>query len=527
MLVVAIDIGSYSIKTISVKVERKSVNYVSHQEIKIEHYEKYDPNASLRENQFSIVKDIIEVVPLSAKVIMTVDDDLVTTRFISLPVKSRKKAELMIPFQIDDEIPYSVSEAHLANSIRLEKDQAHAIVNIFKRDQFEEYLEEIRVKTSLPDVLTTPTVAMANMASSEFSDNNFCILDMGHSKIKAYFFHQGVLSSFYTCFMGGKDIDMEIAQRYNIKLEDAQVYKHQNCFVLTESQKEMADGKQKEFSTLMESIFSRFISDLRRWELGHRLATGYKVSHVYLTGGTSNIRGLDQYIEEQIKISTERFPEFNTVSFKSSLEDQFNSRFAVATILAGSYRYKSLMANALNDDYSQTGSDELPLNTMAFVGVRSFICALIIILSLLLENYFISSDRKKIVSGLQKTLKSPVLNLKPRERRQAITNPDQLLSKIKKKQKSLVKEVKTIKSSISINALHPLSYLIQNLGTVAPMMTFYSSLDGSFMNATFKSEKIEELQALEKKLVSALSGKKPRVVLDKEKLELKVEAMVK
>lgn len=527
MLVIAIDIGSYSVKTVTTRVERKKVSYVSHQEIKIEHYEKYDPGLTLRENQHLIVKDIIEIVPANAKIVMTAEEDLVTTRFITIPVKNRKKAELMIPFQIDDEIPYSISEAHLVNSIRVDKDSSYAIVNIFKRDQFEQYLEEIKIKTDLPDVLTTPTVAIANMAEEEFSDNNFCILDMGHSRIRAYFFNQGNLTSFYTCFHGGKDIDLEISNRYNIKTEEAQVYKHQNCFILTESQKEMADKKQRDFSILMEGILSRFISDLRRWELGHRVSTGSKVAHIYITGGTSNIKGLDQYITEQMQISTERFPKLHSVIIKKKVDEQFYSKFVIATLLAANYKNKSLMANALSNEFSVTGSDEIPLNTMAFVGIRSLMITAVFILSLTIEGYLASKEEKKLKQSVQSALRNNrFIKLTASEKAQIARKPEIIIKKIEKLNRTLKKEVQMIKSSANINAIYPLAYLMKNLGKTAATMTTYSSIDGSMMNVVFKAKKIEILNKLKSDLLSALDGKDPVVQINEEKKELSLEASI-
>lgn len=528
MLVIAIDIGSYSVKTVTTRIERKKVTYVSHQEIKIEHYEKYDQNLSLRENQHLIVKDIIEIVPANAKVVMTAEEDLVTTRFLDIPVKNRKKAEMMIPFQIDDEIPYSINEAHLVNSIRVDKNSSHAIVNIFKRDQFESYLEEIKIKTDLPDVLTTPTVAMANMAIEEFNDNNFCILDMGHSRIRAYFFHQGNLVSFYTCYHGGKDIDIEIANRYNIKVDEAQVYKHQNCFILTESQKEMADKKQRDFSILMEGILSRFISDLRRWELGHRVSTGSKVAHIYMTGGTSNIKGLDQYISEQMQITTERFPALNTVYFKNKPDQQYNAKFIIATLLASNFKHKSLIANALSGEYAVGGSDELPLNTMAFVASRSLIISIIFIISLSIEGFKTSQEEQDLRRKVAQTLKNfdQYINLKSSEKVQYPKKPEILVRKLQKLTNDLKKEVKTIKSSTNINSIYPLSYLMKNLGQTAATMISYSSLDGNLMNAVFKADDVEVLSKLEKDLTNALNGKNPIISINQETKELTLEASV-
>src|SRR5690606_2923187 len=130
--------------------------------------------------------------------------------------------------------------------------------------------------------------------------------------------------------------------------------------------------------------------------------TGSKVSRIYLTGGTSNIRGIDQYIEEKIAVTTERFPELHSLKTKKkdNYTSEFTSKFVIAALMAVSYNQKSLIANALTDEYSQTGSNELPWNTMAFVGIRSFICAIIVSLSLFLENTFITTQKKEVMAKL-------------------------------------------------------------------------------------------------------------------------------
>ena len=60
MNILAVDIGSYSVKFIELWMERKSIKLISHQEINVaEARESFDPTDSLQKIQFEIIKSQI------------------------------------------------------------------------------------------------------------------------------------------------------------------------------------------------------------------------------------------------------------------------------------------------------------------------------------------------------------------------------------------------------------------------------------------------------------------------------------
>lgn len=92
MHVLSIDVGSYSVKYLSSLIERKKVTHLEMSEVILNDYIQDHPNLDTIEVQSLIVKEIIELVSRpDTKVIFQVDQELITTRFIKLPVKNKRK----------------------------------------------------------------------------------------------------------------------------------------------------------------------------------------------------------------------------------------------------------------------------------------------------------------------------------------------------------------------------------------------------------------------------------------------------
>ena len=97
MHVLAIDVGSYSVKYISSFVEKRRVNHVEMSEIILRDYMNDHPDLITLDAQATIVQEIIDSTARpDTRVIFQVDNEMLTTRFLTLPVKSKKKAELML-----------------------------------------------------------------------------------------------------------------------------------------------------------------------------------------------------------------------------------------------------------------------------------------------------------------------------------------------------------------------------------------------------------------------------------------------
>jgi hypothetical protein len=94
MHVLAIDAGSYSVKYLSSIVDRRKITHTEMSEIVLRDYMIDHPELSADESVNNIVRDILDnIAKPDTKIIFQSDPRMMTTRFLTLTVKSKKKAD--------------------------------------------------------------------------------------------------------------------------------------------------------------------------------------------------------------------------------------------------------------------------------------------------------------------------------------------------------------------------------------------------------------------------------------------------
>ena len=145
MLNIAIDLGSFSVKALFFKVEKRKVKYLGSSETIIDRdeFNIFDENA-LNDLQLKIVKEIILKQEDEYSLILNSPSDLLTSRILELPVNNRKKANLMLPFQLETDLPYSLSSCHYASSIEIGKKTSSAMVSIAQSEEFNQLFFKLK-----------------------------------------------------------------------------------------------------------------------------------------------------------------------------------------------------------------------------------------------------------------------------------------------------------------------------------------------------------------------------------------------
>lgn len=507
MHILAIDLGNYSVKFISSDVERKKVQHLKMSEINIVDYQKEHDVGNFYEAQMMIAREILNEHKRSdTKVIFQAENEMMTSRSLQLPVKSKKKAELMLPFQLEEDLPYALSETHYAYRLDNNKSHYQAIVELAKQSTFNEYFALTQKYKVTPSVLTTETSTVENYFFQKSQPGCFCVLDIGHKTSKAYFFYNSQLMVSNTSYFGGQHINEMISQTYNVDPDEAQIYKHQNAFLLTTKQYAEVNDAQREFANAMDRVFSTLNSDFNRWKTGLKVNFDLKLDKVFITGGSSNIKNINQYLSEKWNVEIESFNSFDDIdTTKVDLNAKSKTKYFMANLMAYGYRRKDRFINLLTGKYAQASGNDFPLHSYAFIGVRVACVTALLAISLLVENYFINNDIKAINAKLTSVLKNDELNLNPRLRRTFLTQPEQVLTHLTKRTRSIEQEISTLQSAVQIQALSPLLTISQALGR----------LDATLI----------ELQVTADKMITARFSLGSPTVLNKLKTQLETSAL--
>jgi Tfp pilus assembly PilM family ATPase len=500
MNILTVDIGSYSVKFLEVKLERKSVNVLDCQEVIIAKVQpQLSDEATLEDIQYEIINSYLKQSGFEGKIMYQLPCEHSTSRFLDLPVNNRKKAELMIPFQLDENLPYQATDIHYTSTLMKKGQNFSALINIAKTEYFDQVYSKLQEKHILPALLTTELSVVQSAIDPIKLTANYCILDIGHETTKAYFIHNKQIISNHTSHIAGKVLDNVIAQTYNISLEDASIYKHENCFFLTDNQYNEVDKDQQEFAKLMKQSFWPFILELRRWELGFRVKVGQPIERIYITGGTSKINNINNFISQSSSLPVEplRIPDCVGVS-KGQYEN-----FGVGQLMAISQKAKTPPANFLVGDYSSGYSNNISLHSSAFIVTRVAILCVLIITGLLVEQtFFLKPEEKVLDKKIQKLLKNQTLRISQKVRRKYKRNPERILSIMSKKNKQIKQEIKTIMSAAKVNAVNPLSQLSDILKSNKLINLDHFKSSYGEVEAIFTSQDIKELEKMKGHLES-------------------------
>jgi general secretion pathway protein L len=527
MHVLAIDIGSYSIKYLSSFVDRRKISHADMSEIVVRDYMADHPDISREEAVSGIIQQILDSVARpETRVIYPADPQMMTTRFLTLPVKSKKKADQMLPFQLEEDIPYALSEIHYAYRMEGQKTQHSAIIELARNSLFEPFYNNLRDKNILPNILTTEGSVVENFFNLNPMPGPICVIDIGHKTSKAFFFFNSRLLMTNMSYVGGHHVNEMIAETYKIEIEEAIIYKHQNAFLLTSNQYGDVEPAQRDFASAMDKVFSPLVSDFLRWKVGFKVNYGLSLQHVFICGGSSNIKNIANYLTEKWDVKVTLLESFDKVEAeKVDLNPKNKSKYALANMMAIGFRRKNRFINLLIGKFAQASTSEIPLHSLSFIGLRVAAATLILVISLMTERYFISRDIKKVNQQMSSVLANKELLLPGRVRRQAIENPKLVEGALLKKQRDVKQEISTLQSAVEMKALSPLVTVSQIAASAegTTLIDFKSAANGD-ITAVFSGENIDELNAL-KTLFERSSLTDVQGTIDQSKLQLTIMAL--
>ncbi|MCR9206209.1 MAG: hypothetical protein NXH75_16625, partial [Halobacteriovoraceae bacterium] len=274
MKYLAIDLGSYSVKTMLIKLERKQLELLDVGEFVLEELKsELDPEGTTRSLHRTLVENIIPK-DFEGKTIFQLPNHLITSRHLNLPVTQRKKVDMMIPFQMDENLPFSTMNAQFFTQQLRKGDSTSCLVNVTKRQELSEFFHQYEMHGCLPTVLSSELSVIHAQALNKSIHGPIAILDIGHSSSKCYLIYENEVISHHFSSCAGASIDEVISQTYQIPLKEAVIYKHQNCFLLTDGQYEGVTTEQKEFALLMKKTITPLVLELKRWLLGFRVKYG-------------------------------------------------------------------------------------------------------------------------------------------------------------------------------------------------------------------------------------------------------------
>ncbi|RKY42965.1 MAG: hypothetical protein DRP85_01165 [Candidatus Makaraimicrobium thalassicum] len=324
---VGLDIGSYSIKAVSLKKAPEG-NMLTAYNIR-----NIPPDQKAAETG-PLIKEALDEIDLHPETVnLSISGPDVIVRFINLPKMTKEQLGNALTFEAERYIPFDVSEVVLDFLIlgdATEAGQMRVLLAAVKRGPVEARVKMIEDLGMTVNILDTDPFAVFNVftASNPLPDGKgSAFLDLGHSQTD-------VLISIgkLPCFMreiqiGGKDVSSAICHSLSVSPEKAEEYKMRAG---DEEKEAVAQATGSVLNDLIKEIQLSFGYFENRYNSG--------VSGIYCSGGMSYQEGVVDYLSEKLGIQVKKWNPAENIKISENLAkediDSVAAQLAVSIGLA-------------------------------------------------------------------------------------------------------------------------------------------------------------------------------------------------
>jgi len=355
-----IDLGTTGIRVVELAWEDGRVvlrNYVS-----LEAGKRINPDGTVvKKNIQSLDKDTIESMKTilntaevaNHKVAMSVPASSTFTSVITLPRMSREQLEAAVNYEAPKYIPIPMEEvvfgwSIISNDRNLQRgrgeesnleigsnsyqgggdDKTRVLLIAIPKEISAKYLQ-IANAFSLDLVsLETESFSLARSLVGH-REGVYMIIDIGYKMTGITIVDDGsVTGSHSISTVGGEEFTKVISNCFGVNEERANILKKESGLNFS-SDKKLAD--------ILTPIISIIISEAKKNQQSYLQTNGKRIDGIILTGGSSRMPGLEEYIAEEMNLSVEIGNPFQYVSYDSLLADKLQAiapSYAVAVGLA-------------------------------------------------------------------------------------------------------------------------------------------------------------------------------------------------
>ena len=441
MRILAIDIGSANIKSVILESKFKRFDIVFHDISPVQDMlTEFVPGEQvLSAGQIATLRDVHDKYAQGVDHIVTnMPFSLYGSRVTSFPFRDKKKINAAVQFAIEDEIPFDLSSCIISSHVYPGKGkESHVLTGYAPLDPLSRFIDALDKTLLQVNVCTMEQAALASAFAREkgLPEDRMAIVNFGHRKSGIYLFRNGVPVLQRNVMIGGYQITKAIAEKYEISMAEAELAKVDRGFMPHRDLQ--INNDQRVFAEIIEKSLEPLFSDMQQSFMAFASRNNENIKNVYLTGGTSLIPGLPQYLSERWGKRVQHY-EFTAHYPNLSVRPQKNSE--VMLPIASALALSQLSGPTKSQINFRSGklklaSQGLNLNLQQFiypakVALAVYAC---VMLSLLGQMIFLKSAltkkelqfEQKIQSVMGRVSSSTMLTLK--------TSPSKLKQNVEKK----------------------------------------------------------------------------------------------
>lgn len=471
---VGIDIGRFSVKIAEVEALNRSFTLTRLEEFPL----STDPTKDNEIEILDLLRNLAQQFDsANTTFVFGLPQEQVVVRSKDFPFRERHKILKSVPFELEDDIPFSGEGALFdAKVTRYRGNGAEVIAVATPVERVHALLQVARDGGIEPTIVSTEGLALANLfeewtepppegpplvldkdkehpAAPINPAGAQLILNLGHRSTLMIVRSEDRLLTTRTLDWGGLDVARALAAKYNLHIVEALKELRKKAFILTSN--EGATRDQVIFSDTIKHVVDEFVHELQLALLEIEADFQVKVEKALMTGGACQIQNLGPYLTQHLEVPFNRLkqiPSHASLNFESGNSGEVSKAIAIALAIEGLKRPRNPATNLLRGELakqSQTLKRFLQKwgHAMA-VGSAAFLC-------LFLWSILRDSFAEDMANQAYEQMKIQAKNVTNGELKGARANPSSVRKYIRDqeqeaKNRKLAEKVQTISSAMDV-----------------------------------------------------------------------------
>jgi len=324
--VVSIDIGQHTTKMVAGKPGKDSIT-VQHAISVVTPKDSYEKGRIVQSDSLKKAiggkLDLLKI--RSRQALCTIESNEVITREVLVPTASEEEIGKMLEFEIQQYMPielgdYMVQSKLLEEVVEEGVAKTRVLVTAVPKELARSYHDLLTAMGLQPAVLDIQSNAVDKLFSSGFLMNSddelksksVAVLDIGYSHLNVIVFEKGHYRFNRFLNHGASTIDHNLANFMDLTFEEAESLKLSiedlnKDFQLSDESISPDDGDAIKMRVLniVRNTVDTWVDDIERiFKYYSTRGTGNTIDAIVLYGGTSQMKGLDSYIQDAFNIQT-------------------------------------------------------------------------------------------------------------------------------------------------------------------------------------------------------------------------------
>ena len=271
-------------------------------------------------------------------VITTIPSDHLITRNFEMPNLDKKELEEALKWELDDVLPYSADETTFDYIITGENEDSLEVLLIAAKDKIiKQYKEPFFANNIKINVINTQPLALISLLNYQNNlDKPTAIVDLGHQGSRVIVCNQNDLFLTRTIDSGGYNFTKNFMDTEQKDYKEAEQYKWEYGIEVQTNNNNIEEdisllGVGNDLANISKEIVEEISRSLEFYSIKNR---GENIEQLFITGGSSLLKGIENMIEEETGLVPVNIDPFLNIESNIQYEEYYKNLFTIVIGLA-------------------------------------------------------------------------------------------------------------------------------------------------------------------------------------------------